>query len=220
MKLDFEVLVPRIDAILARGLSRGLGTKGAQVCIEAAICEALNLPHGDDPQCVAIAVRAFKIRLNDSNWSSPEARAAGLRDLGIAQLGSLGVVNDVEFAMRMAHATIQILIPALFRQIFTLDTPEHQKCREAADRCAAAADAAAADAADAAAADARWAAAARWADAAAAAAAARWAAAAADDAAAADAAAAGNDSDHYLRISAGIALTVLREMKSPGCEWV
>ena len=192
MKLDFEVLVPRIDAILARGLSAGLGQKGKQVCIEAAICEALNLPHGDDPQCVAIAVRAFKIRLNDSNWSSPEARAAGLRNLGIAQLGSLGVVNDVEFARRMAHATIQVLIPALFRQIFTLDTPQHQKCREAADRCAdAAADAA------------------------------RWAAAAAARWAAADAAAdAGNDSDHYLRISAGLALTVLREMKSPGCEWV
>ena len=28
MKLDFEVLVPRIDKILARGLSSGLGTKG------------------------------------------------------------------------------------------------------------------------------------------------------------------------------------------------
>lgn len=193
MKLDFKVLVPRIDAILARGLSAGLGEPGKQVCIEAAICEALNLPHGDDPKCVAIAVRAFKIRLNDANWSSPAARSAGLRDLGIAQLGSLGVVNDIKFARRMVHGTIRILIPTLFREIFTLDTPEHQKCREAADRCETAA--------------------------------ARWAAAAAADAAAADAAAArwaaaGKDPDRYTKISAGIALTVLRELKSPGCEWV
>lgn len=186
MKLDFQTLVPRIDSILSRGLSAGVGQAGKQVCIEAAICEALDLPHGDDPLCVAASVRSYKIRLNDSNWSSAAARAAGLRDLGIAQLGSLGVVDDIQFSRRMAIETIRVLIPDLFRSIFTLETPEHEKCRAAADRCAAADGDAA-----------------------------RWAA----DAAAA-AAAAEIGSDHYLKISAGIALRILREMKSPGCEWI
>src|SRR6266850_1153857 len=93
--------VAKFDLILARGLSMGLGKAGGQVCIEAAICETLGLEHGDDPKCVAESVRAYKIKLNDSNWSSPKARAAGLRDLGLAQLGSKGVVKDSDFASLM-----------------------------------------------------------------------------------------------------------------------
>ena len=35
--------VAKFDSILARGLSNGLGKRGGQVCIEAAICETLGL---------------------------------------------------------------------------------------------------------------------------------------------------------------------------------
>jgi len=86
--IDFKKFVPKFDEILSRGLSHGLGKRDGMMCIEAAVCAALDLPHGDDPQCVAAAVRSFKIALNDSNWSSPEARAKGMRNLGIAQVGS------------------------------------------------------------------------------------------------------------------------------------
>src|ERR1700757_5200922 len=98
---DFDLSkfnVKEFDRILACGLSHGLGIRGQQVCIEAAICQVLDLPHGDDPGCVDDAVRSFKITLNDSNWSSPQARAKGLRDLGLAQLGSKGVIYSQEFA--------------------------------------------------------------------------------------------------------------------------
>ena len=123
--------VQRFDSILSRGLSCGLGSAGQQVCIEAAICESLGLPHGDDPGCVSPAVRAFKIALNDSSWSSATARANGLRDLGLAQLGSLGVVDDVEFAVRLSKKTISILLPKLFRAVM----PNDKEALEAADRC-------------------------------------------------------------------------------------
>jgi hypothetical protein len=198
--------VPEFDKILSLGLSHGQGERGKQVCIEAAICQTLGLPHGDDPGCVSEAVRRFKICLNDSPWSSPTARAAGLRDLGLAQLGSLGAVLDDEFTERITGKTIRVLIPMLFREIFT-----DKKCLEAADRCERegtkeAADAArvAADAADAAAYAAY-----------AADAAARVAADAAAYAArvAADAADAG---DKYLNLSASLALETLRELHSPG----
>src|SRR5438445_6949372 len=109
--------VTKFDSILARGLSTGLGKAGGQVCIEAAICETLGLEHGDDPQCVAESVRAYKIRLNDSNWSSPKARAIGLRDLGLAQLGSKGAVKDSDFTSLMAEQTIRVIIPKLFREV-------------------------------------------------------------------------------------------------------
>lgn len=116
MALDFATIVPKFDEILnSRGLSYGLGEKGGAVCIEAAICEALGLPHGDDPGCVAEVVRGFKIRLNDSNWSTPMARAAGLRDLGIAQLGTRGMLDNKAFAAPLVKYGIQVLAPKALR---------------------------------------------------------------------------------------------------------
>jgi type VI protein secretion system component VasK len=238
MTIAWEAIIPKFDAVLARGLCQGVGDRDGQMCIEAAICYALDLPHGDEPDCVTPEVRSYKIWLNDAPWSSPEARAAGLRDLGIAQIGSKGVVDGRAFTTALAEQTIRVLIPMLFREVFTQDTVAHQRCRDAADRCeregtraaAAAAAAAYAAAAYAAAAYAAAAAAAP-ADAAAAAyaaaayAAAAYAAAAAAAAyAAADAARratrASRDPDRYLKLSASLALAVLRDLNSPGCAWV
>lgn len=120
----------KYDEVISRGLSCGVGDPDGQVCIEAAICIALGLPHGDDPGCVSEQIRAYKISLNDKTWSSEQARASGLRDLGIAQLGSLGVVNGEDFAKRLAELTIKVLIPTLFRDVFT-----DEKCLAAAYRC-------------------------------------------------------------------------------------
>jgi hypothetical protein len=260
--IDFETVIPKFDAILARGLCSGVGERDGQMCIEAAICAALDLPHGDDPNCVSAAVRSYKIRLNDANWSSPEARAKGLRDLGIAQIGSKGVVDDQAFATKLAEKTIRVLIPALFREVFA-DNPE---CLAAANRCesegtrpsaAAAAARAAAALVRAHITDGLALAAAMAAEAArAAAAAARETdgvglapraagdkylilsaglalgvglAAAAAEAARAAVLARETDGvglapraagDKYLILSAGLALDVLRELNSPGCEWV
>jgi hypothetical protein len=218
--------VQKYHQILDRGLSLGLGEQGRQVCIEAAICEALGLPHGDDPKCVAASVRRFKIRLNDSTrWSSPMARANGLRDLGLAQLGSLGVVNDVKFAKEVAGQTIRLILPKLLRTVRLGTEAEAIAVRceqEGTYECAKAARqyyadvAAYADVADVAAV------------AAVAAAAAADDAAYADDAAdAADAAAAGAADagadaayaaadESFLLLSAQIGLSALRKLGSPG----
>ena len=126
-----EFSVEKFDSILSKGLSHGLGNPDSQVCIEAAICQTLGLPHGDDPGCVSVAVRYFKIKLNDSEWSSPAARAKGLRDLGIAQLGSKGVVDDYEFSKLVAEKTIRILVPKIFRLVFS----DNEICLAAALRC-------------------------------------------------------------------------------------
>ena len=211
--------VTKYDEVLARGLSRGVGKPEGQMCIEAAVCNALGLPHGDDPKCVARAVRSFKIVLNDSAWSSSKARARGLRDLGLAQLGSLGVVDNVEFSKRLAEKTIRVLLPKLFREVF----PGNEKLLAAADRMEAEGtqDAAyAADAADAAEGAAKYAAYAAYAAryAADAADASRYAAkyAARNAAYAANAVADAARADFYLELSAQLALDVLRELNSPG----
>ena len=201
--------VAKFDAILSRGLGTGVGKRDGQMCIEAAICAVLDLPHGDDPVCVTPAVRNYKIRLNDSHrWVSAASRADGLRALGLAQIGSAGVVDGNEFARILAEKTIRVLIPDLFRR-FT-DTPEMlaaaERCeregtREAVSEARRVASAAASAAADA------------YAAASAAASAAAYAAASASAAASAASA-----PEYYLRLSAGLALDVLRELGSPGVK--
>lgn len=228
MTIDFPVVIQRLDTLLKRGLCKGLGSADGQMCIEAAICQALGEPFAAEPKCVAPAVRRYKIRINDSmRWKSAGSRAEALRDIGIAQIGSAGIVDDREFARRVSERTVRVLIPALFRDVFFNNT----RCMAAAERCekegnidaareaqsaaygyayaySAAASAAAADAAADATADAT--------------------ATAAD--AAADAAAAAayaysaysgkRDPEKYLRLSVSLALEVLRELNSPGCQWI
>ena len=82
-----QELVTKINTLLDSGLCFGVGEpKPGKMCVEAAICYALDLPHGDDPGCVSAPLRRLKIRLNDSRWSSDMARAAGLRRLAIAPI--------------------------------------------------------------------------------------------------------------------------------------
>jgi hypothetical protein len=224
-----------VDAGLVNG--KGVPIPG-QMCVEAAVCFAYGLPHSDEPPCVGAAVRRFKIRLNDSRWSSDEARTQGMRKLAIAQLGS-DAINQQDFAKLVCEGTIRQIVPIAMRAA-AAKNPKHAEALEAAAvRCeqegtveasraasdvarAAPRDAhAAAYAAAAYAADADAAAAAAYAaDAAAAAAyAAAYAADAAADAAAAYAADA-NHRDYVLGVCAEIGLQALITLKSPGCEYL
>src|SRR5690349_6337189 len=95
-------IAAKVLKVVDAGLSDGLGTrKPGEMCVEAAVCYALDLPHGDDPGCVAPTLRSLKIRLNDSNWSSKKARAAGLRRIALAQLGSKDHLDEKEFVRRL-----------------------------------------------------------------------------------------------------------------------
>lgn len=116
--LDFAAIIPKFDKILSRGLCRGIGTVNGQMCIEAAICTALDLPFNDQPTCVTQEIIDFKITLNDVKWSSPEARSKGLRNLGIAQLGSKEIVNGEEFVQLMKQKFITKLLPFHIRKMF------------------------------------------------------------------------------------------------------
>jgi hypothetical protein len=243
-------IASRVLSVVDAGLVNELGkpTPG-QMCVEAAVCYALGLPHGDDLQCVSRALRSLKIRLNDASWSSDLVRAAGLRRLAVAQLGSRDILNDKEFAARVAEYAIRTSIPIALRAAASIHPdPVHvQSLRDTANRCeiegtegaaraayAAARAAYAARAADAAAyaADVAARAAARAAayaaDAAAYAAdvaaraaayAARAAAYAAYAADAADAADAAR-ADKVLSDFAEGVVQILIVMKAPGCQWL
>jgi hypothetical protein len=128
----------RVLEIVDAGLVNGVGKPNpGQMCVEAAVCYALGLPHGDDPQCVSRALRALKIRLNDSRWSSPQARGAGLRRLAVAQLGSRDHIDDNEFRKRVVELVIRTSVPTVLRYAASIHkSPEHmQALRDAANRC-------------------------------------------------------------------------------------
>lgn len=104
-QLFFEItpaIARKVIEVVDAGLVSGMGEPvPGQMCVEAAVCYAMGLPHGDQPACVAPALRALKIQLNDSRWSSDQARAKGLRRLAVAQLGSAGVLDEREFSRRI-----------------------------------------------------------------------------------------------------------------------
>lgn len=221
----------KVIELLSYGLVQGVGEpKPGKMCVEAAVNFALGLPHGDNPPCVSTIVRGLKISLNDSNWSSPIARADGLRRLAIAQLGS-DKIDNVLFVKELALATVRKIVPIALRAAAKVHQSDSHKaalekcavmCESSEDLVAArsAADAASAASAAsyaAAAADAAFAAFAASASAADASA----SASAADAAASADAArSAAAASDKVLGIMAECAVEALIVCKSPGCKWL
>ena len=137
IKITREVAA-KVLSVVDAGLVKGLGEAGpGKGCVEAAVCYALGLPHGDDPQCVAPALRSFKIRLNDSNWSSEKARANGLRRLALVQLGSAGHLDEGEFIRRIVDLAIRKAVPSALRVAASVHKdPKHQaSLMAAAERC-------------------------------------------------------------------------------------
>ena len=117
MQITLEIATKVRDTVAA-GLVKGAGNPvPGQMCVEAAVCYALGLPHGDDPQCVARSLRSLKIAINDAQWSSPQARAHGLRKLALLQLGSAGAMDDRGFARRVALMTIRTMLPVALRAV-------------------------------------------------------------------------------------------------------
>jgi hypothetical protein len=115
MEINSEIAA-KVLATVDAGLVKGMGKPvPGQMCVEAAVCYAMGLPHGDQPDCVSSAIRSLKITLNDANWSSDMARAKGMRRLALAQLGSAGVVDDVEFCRQVSMLAIRLCIPVALR---------------------------------------------------------------------------------------------------------
>ncbi|WP_293811300.1 hypothetical protein [uncultured Bosea sp.] len=130
-----EKMLTTIDA----GVTPGLGSRiPGEMCVEAAISYALGLPHSDDPQCVNSAVRSFVIHLNDVAWSSTAARAAGMRRLAIAQLGTRETLDSKVFISRMIDLINRVYVPIVIRSVagFHPSPTLTRKLEAAAHRCA------------------------------------------------------------------------------------
>lgn len=135
-----ESQVQKIIATIRAGLRSGQGSQlPGDMCVEAAVCYGLNLPHGDDPGCVDPAFRALTIMLNDSPyWISPESRALGMEDLALVQLGSLGTIDTILFVEKLAKMTVRVMLPRALRQMASMAGNERminhaEKCERIGD---------------------------------------------------------------------------------------
>lgn len=204
-------LAVKVLSVVDAGLSSGIGTPTpGKMCVEAAVCYAMGLPHSDRPTCVSPVLRWLKIALNDNNWSSRQARAKGMRRLAVAQLGSVGTLDEKAFLAHVVDMTIRKIVPRGLRAAATLHPQQEHKAKleAAAQNCEHAASDAASDAARAAsAASATSYAAAR-------------AASAASDAASYAARATSASMDGELTFFAEEVVQILIAMKAPGTQWL
>lgn len=97
-------IVNRLIDVVSHGLIKGAGTPTpGNMCIEQAVAYACGLEFNDNPiTCVTPEIATFKRNLNDLGfWLSNQNRAQGLLALGIAQLGSKDVIIDDVFRNAM-----------------------------------------------------------------------------------------------------------------------
>jgi len=130
-------IVQKILSALSHGLTKGIGKREpGKMCVEAAVCYAYGLPHGDNPPCVGEEVRKFKINLNDSTfWPDNMARAEGLKRLAIAQLGS-NEIDQEKFKEEVFKQNQILVIPWTFDQIpLDIRVPEHEELKEFSCNC-------------------------------------------------------------------------------------
>jgi hypothetical protein len=120
-----------VAEVVGKGLCYGLGKpEPGKMCVEAAVCYAMGLPHSDEPPCVSDAVRAAKIQLNDSKWSSDRARGMGMLAVAVGQLGSKDVVDDQRFVEMFLWRVVREIVGPFFDKI---GLPAHAEAMRSAD---------------------------------------------------------------------------------------
>ncbi len=109
--------------VVDKGLGMGFESTPVvgQLCVNAAICFALGLPHSDKPTCVGYKVRYFGIALNDMDWrtmpglsDAPQARARGMRRFAVASLGS-DTISQLQFCDRLYVKSLKAMLPVVLR---------------------------------------------------------------------------------------------------------
>lgn len=114
-----ESIARRVLEVVDAGLSQGKGQPvPGNMCVEAAVCYAMGLPHSDEPPCVHPALRTMKIILNDGSWGEKHCRAKAMRRLAVLQLGSIDSFNVIDFVSRLiVIVTNFCLLPLLRSEI-------------------------------------------------------------------------------------------------------
>jgi hypothetical protein len=115
-------------------VGKGIQEPG-KMCIEAALCCAMGLPHSDAPPCVDPDVRSYKIGLNDMPWESNLIRAKAMAPLGLAQLGSDILKKGAFKKLIFCYTQTDIIYPSLDWIPQDKRTAEHEELKEFVKNC-------------------------------------------------------------------------------------
>lgn len=129
-------IAKKVIKTVKTGLCDGQGEPiPGQMCVEAAVCYAMGLPHDDQPPCVHPNLRSLKIMINDKNWSSNESRAKGLVRMAVLQLGTNKTFDNKAFGAGLKLINKTILMP-LAVEYWLSCTAQHDSSEEAAAKAA------------------------------------------------------------------------------------
>ncbi len=107
------------SGILAKidiGLIAGSGKSGfGQMCIEDTIDKITNKSD------IGEVVKKFITKINDANWLNEYSRAAGMRKIAIAQLGSV-CINQDKFTKYIIVQTIKRILPLMTKDNMLINT--------------------------------------------------------------------------------------------------
>jgi hypothetical protein len=121
-----EDIAKKVIKTVKTGLCDGKGEPiPGQMCVEAAVCYAMGLPHDDQPPCVHHNLRSLKIMINDRNWSGNDARAKGLVRMAVLQLGTNKNFNNKAFGVGLRLINKTMIMPMVVQHWLNLaDYPE------------------------------------------------------------------------------------------------
>jgi hypothetical protein len=133
----------RLLELIDAGLVDGIGEpRAGATCFEGAVTMVLGEAFSDSPSCVAPVDRDFMIALNDAPWSSPAARAAGMRSLVAPHLDTARLDRSAWYA-HLLDGMIRRVLPLALRAAASAQRDDGEDVGDAVDAGAvAAADAA------------------------------------------------------------------------------
>jgi hypothetical protein len=92
-----KATVQKLIKTIKPGLSCGLGNpEPGEMCIEAAVCYSLGLPHGDNPPCVEAQVLCEELYAAKSAKSAEYAAKSGEKILIKAAKNCLEVLKEMK----------------------------------------------------------------------------------------------------------------------------
>jgi hypothetical protein len=113
-----EQIARKVLRTVDAGVTTCLGVRvPGHMGVQAAVCYAMDEPHGDEPSCVAEPVRGCVLDLSAYFAGTSMPRSKALRRIAIAQLGTAGTLDDWTFINKLNQAMVGKMLSKCLRMV-------------------------------------------------------------------------------------------------------